>query len=1247
LTGNEVINGDLYIKGSRLNLAGRTLKVNGNLIQTEGTLDVNGGRLEVTGNYTISGYSYLNMTKDEDYILVRGNFETRSVYDHQYNLTAGTLEVKGNFTQICGVSKNFNASGTHKVILSGNEVQNIYFSSIPSSTINNLIITKPLSEGYTYNALTGYDSISNKYYYIPPWKNLIEQFDPNPQPGTTISKASLAPARKGLGLAEVNAKLYAFGGCYPDPKNRDNTIYLDTVSEYDPVKNIWTEYSPGSSPNPNKKMRVPKSDMAVAATDNRIYVIGGFNGVNYLNTVEVYNPSIGEFDNSVAFPAISEAKSGAGAVVIGDKLYVIGGYNDSKYSDTKGKQPTNKNEVERTVIDKRGKISKEIYNINFAGKPLKTIDAKGRETTYKYEIKHDSGIIDITNFTYNDLKKSPAYHDIRNKNLPEIVSTTFNGSTTKAEKDEKGNVVMITYPDNSTKKYSYYENGDLMYEIDQMNRQTFYMYENYESYQENGVTKYRSRLTRIVKPVESGVVYTSTNLPTDGVLKAGDAVTCYEYVTGYNKIKGCLIQKIIYPNGTWITYKYSDNGNLLATSDKIDLTVSNNIDAAYQYEYDDCFRVSLVTTPLGFVTEYRYNNTNQTTHVIKKDLDGKAVSIHRTYYDYDGRKKKEVNPVMYNSTYDTGKDYIGTASKVYEYDVYGRVTKVIENVQGSGLSSTITKYEYDAEGNLIGKKNYSKAAAGANEVLVSYYIYEYDSLNRLEATYFKDNDNPDTRAVKLEEYIYEDIYGESIKKSKKIYRQYLNDGKFAKTEYIYDYAGREVEVIHPDEAKVIKTVTTYYPDGNVMTVKDPRGSISYYTYRNYDSNRNLYYDEKYVPVEKLNNNTYEISYSRVNYDKAGRKVEEISYTDLIAATLSSDGTYSFAPNALDGKKHNIIAYSYYNDNSLKQESSSNGKKVEYFYDNGGNLIEERTTFDKDVYGNDRKKSVLYLDYNAHGKPEKTVVLVKNEDISRDMQLNGDNVVPFERLFPVNDQGVTDYGPYEYHRDCSAIVTTYGDFDAQGNAGKIVYPNNFVEKFSYDSLGRVIKKSVTIRDMENPETTERYKTVDTITTYNWEGKIARVEILSKYEGIVDNLGSTTYEYDGRGFMTKTTTDVTFNKYDEVNKTVKQEKESVTVAYEYDTAGRLIAEVSAQNYIQGKKPSQTGNYVKYMYYDSGRLKTKSFEGITKKYNPTTKSFEDVASSIVIEAYAYDENGNVTKKWTVKHIIKQEVQLKMLMV
>jgi len=56
----------------------------------------------------------------------------------------------------------------------------------------------------------------------------------------------------------------------------------------------------------------------------------------------------------------------------------------------------------------------------------------------------------------------------------------------------------------------------------------------------------------------------------------------------------------------------------MAKSDKADLSASGNIDAAYKYEYDNCFRVSSETTPVGYVTEYRYNNTNQVTHVIKK-----------------------------------------------------------------------------------------------------------------------------------------------------------------------------------------------------------------------------------------------------------------------------------------------------------------------------------------------------------------------------------------------------------------------------------------------------------------------------------------------------------------------------------------------------------------------------------------------------------------------------------------------------
>jgi len=117
------------LKSRIINLNGYRFKVEGDLVQSGGTLDVNGGRLEVTGNYTISGSSYLEMTEEEDYVLVRGDFETRSDNNHENKLTAGTLEVKGNFTRKAGVSANFKASGTHRVVLSGEKQQTIDFSS--------------------------------------------------------------------------------------------------------------------------------------------------------------------------------------------------------------------------------------------------------------------------------------------------------------------------------------------------------------------------------------------------------------------------------------------------------------------------------------------------------------------------------------------------------------------------------------------------------------------------------------------------------------------------------------------------------------------------------------------------------------------------------------------------------------------------------------------------------------------------------------------------------------------------------------------------------------------------------------------------------------------------------------------------------------------------------------------------------------------------------------------------------------
>jgi hypothetical protein len=145
LNNNAGLDGDLYLEGSTLDLSGKTLTVTGNLIHSGGTLIINSGKLVVKGDYRIQTpgaqeneytYSsgYLRMTNDSDHVLVEGNFVTDSSRNHGNYLTAGTLEVQGNFEQkstynFTDANYNFAATGTHKVLLSGSGKQTVIFEN--------------------------------------------------------------------------------------------------------------------------------------------------------------------------------------------------------------------------------------------------------------------------------------------------------------------------------------------------------------------------------------------------------------------------------------------------------------------------------------------------------------------------------------------------------------------------------------------------------------------------------------------------------------------------------------------------------------------------------------------------------------------------------------------------------------------------------------------------------------------------------------------------------------------------------------------------------------------------------------------------------------------------------------------------------------------------------------------------------------------------------------------------------------
>lgn len=141
LQNDTVVYGDLNILKD-LNLNGKELVVEGNLNHCNGIININGGRLIVKGDFLqkrkvwddegIHDYEsafYLKMNNELDYVLVYGDYINESSYINDEDiLTAGTMEIKGDYKQI-GIDRNFVSKDSHKVILSGEKMQNVYVTN--------------------------------------------------------------------------------------------------------------------------------------------------------------------------------------------------------------------------------------------------------------------------------------------------------------------------------------------------------------------------------------------------------------------------------------------------------------------------------------------------------------------------------------------------------------------------------------------------------------------------------------------------------------------------------------------------------------------------------------------------------------------------------------------------------------------------------------------------------------------------------------------------------------------------------------------------------------------------------------------------------------------------------------------------------------------------------------------------------------------------------------------------------------
>ena len=76
--------------------------------------------------------------------------------------------------------------------------------------------------------------------------------------------------------------------------------------------------------NPMNQVR---SDACAVVDRNKIYVLGGFNGAEIHQSIEIYNPVSEEWTFG---PTMCQPRSGLQAVVLNSKLYAIGGFNGNE-----------------------------------------------------------------------------------------------------------------------------------------------------------------------------------------------------------------------------------------------------------------------------------------------------------------------------------------------------------------------------------------------------------------------------------------------------------------------------------------------------------------------------------------------------------------------------------------------------------------------------------------------------------------------------------------------------------------------------------------------------------------------------------------------------------------------------------------------------------------------------------------------------------------------------------------------------
>lgn len=143
----------------------------------------------------------------------------------------------------------------------------------------------------------------------------IETYDTRADRWIRVLEEDPAGPRSYHGTAVIGERIYCIGGF-------DGMEYFNTCRMFSAVSKQWREIAP---------MHYRRCYVSVAALGGLIYACGGYDGQNRQSSAERYDPATNQW---TMIPSMNAQRSDAHACVLGDRVYVTGGFNGQECMNT-------------------------------------------------------------------------------------------------------------------------------------------------------------------------------------------------------------------------------------------------------------------------------------------------------------------------------------------------------------------------------------------------------------------------------------------------------------------------------------------------------------------------------------------------------------------------------------------------------------------------------------------------------------------------------------------------------------------------------------------------------------------------------------------------------------------------------------------------------------------------------------------------------------------------------------------------